>query len=52
MSQGLVLSLKLGKTRRRTISFSFGSVGSPLYYVQVSTNSFKMLNLHGTNTFV
>jgi len=56
MAGGIILSLKLGKTYRRTINFTFhsDSDASPLFYVQIATNfnSITMLNLHANSSLV
>jgi hypothetical protein len=48
MASGVILSLKLGKNRRKTMSFTFQSetTHTPLIYIQIATKSMKMLNLH------
>jgi len=51
MAAGIIFSLKLGKTYRKTVNFTFHSDASPLFYVQISTNSVKMLNLHSNSSF-
>jgi len=51
MATGVIFSLKLGKTRK-TINFTFHSDASPLFYVQISTSSVKMLNLHANSSFI
>ena len=45
---GLILSLRLGKKHRKTMSFTFNSdaTNSPLFYVQIATNSIKMMNIN------
>jgi hypothetical protein len=48
MASGIILSLKLGKNRRKTIGFAFQSEAThtPLFYIQIATKSIKILNLH------
>ena len=47
MASGIILSLKLGKTRRKTMGFTFQSetTHTPLFYIQIATKSIKILNL-------
>lgn len=53
MAGGIILSLKLGKTHRKTMKFTYNSdaTSSPLYYVQIATTSIKMMNLHANTGF-
>jgi hypothetical protein len=48
MISGIILSLKLGKKRRKTMNFTFQSetTHTPLVYIQIATKSIKMLKLH------
>jgi hypothetical protein len=51
-ASGLILSLRLGKKYRKTMSFTLNSdaADSPLFYVQIATNSIKMMNVNANST--
>jgi hypothetical protein len=52
MASGIILSLKLGKNRRKTMGFTFQSeTHTPLFYIQIATKSIKILNLHADSAF-
>jgi hypothetical protein len=53
IASGIILSLKLGKSHRKTLNFTFSSdaASTPLFYVQIATNSIKMMNLHANSAF-